>query len=83
MTDTSSLEPLLRSFLRRMNAEFAALLLSMRVAEEVQSRYEHLAERNAEGQLSSTEQNELALMVRANALLGVLKAEARAFLQPH
>ena len=48
---------------------------------EIQARYEGLMERNTEGQLSPEEQNELALMVRTNALLGVSKAEARAFLQ--
>ena len=52
-----------------------------RAEDEVQARYEVLAERNTEGQLSPGEQDELALMVRANALLSVLKAEARAFLQ--
>jgi hypothetical protein len=61
--------------------ELAALLLRMQAEDEVQARYEDLAERNTEGQLSPTEQEELALMVRANALLSVLKAEARAFLQ--
>ena len=44
-------------------------------------RYEDLAERNTEGRLSPGEQNELAAIVRANSLLTVLKAEARAFLQ--
>jgi hypothetical protein len=46
-----------------------------------EARYEDLAERNTEGQLSPAEQNELASIVRANSLLTVLKAEARAFLQ--
>jgi len=51
------------------------------VDDEVQVRYEDLAERSTEGQLSPAEQEELVLMVRANALVTVLKAEARAFLQ--
>ena len=81
MTDKSSLEQLLRPLRRGLNAELAALLLRMQAEDEVQARYDDLAERNTEGQLSSVEQDELALMVRANALLSVLKAEARAYLQ--
>jgi hypothetical protein len=81
MTDRSALEQLLRPLRRGLNAELAALLLRMQADEEVQARYEDLAERNTEGQLSSAEQNELAAIVRANSLLTVLKAEARAFLQ--
>ena len=84
MTDTadrSALERLLRPLRRELNAEFAAALLRMRADEELQLRYEYLAERNTEGQLSSVELSELASLVRANSLLSVLKAEARAFLQ--
>jgi hypothetical protein len=81
MTDRSALEQLLRPLRRGLNAELAALLLRMQADDEVQARYEDLAERNTEGQLSPAEQNELASIVRANSLLTVLKAEARAFLQ--
>lgn len=80
-TDRSALEQLLRPLRRGLNAELAALLLRMQADDEVQARYEDLAERNTEGQLSPAEQNELAAIVRANSLLTVLKAEARAFLQ--
>jgi hypothetical protein len=79
--DRSALERLLRPLRRELNAEFAAALLRMRADEELQSRYEYLADRNTEGQLSPEEQSELASLVRANSLLSVLKAEARAFLQ--
>jgi hypothetical protein len=81
MTDRSALEQLLRPLRRGLNAELAALLLRMQADDEVQARYEDLAERNTEGQLSPAEQNELVSIVRANSLLTVLKAEARAFLQ--
>ena len=81
MTDRSALEQLLRPLRRGLNAELAALLLRMQADDEVQDRYEDLAERNTKGQLSSAEQNELADIVRANSLLTVLKADARAFLQ--
>jgi hypothetical protein len=81
MKDRSSLERLLRPLRRELNAEFAAALLRMQADEELQTRYEYLAERNTEGLLDSEEQIELASLVRANTLLSVLKAEARAFLQ--
>ena len=81
MTDRSAFEQLLRPLRRGLNAELAALLLRIQADDEVQARYEDLAERNTEGQLSPAEQNELASIVRANSLLTVLKAEARAFLQ--
>ncbi|MGH8291291.1 MAG: hypothetical protein ACREV7_20210 [Steroidobacteraceae bacterium] len=80
-TEKSSLEQLLRPLRRGLNPELAALLLRIRADDDVQARYEDLAERNTEGQLSPAEQNELASMVQANALLSVLKAEARAYLQ--
>lgn len=80
-TEKSSLEQLLRPLRRGLNAELAALLLRIQADDELQARYEDLAERNTEGQLSPAEQNELASMVRANTLLSVLKAEARAYLQ--
>jgi len=80
-TDQSSLEQLLRPLRRGLNAELAALLLRMQADDEVQARYEDLAERNTDGNLSQPELDELTSIVRANALLTVLKAEARAFLQ--
>jgi hypothetical protein len=86
MTETADkigLEQLLRPLRRGLNADLAALLLRVQADDEVQARYEHLAGRNTEGQLSAAEREELALVVRANALLTVLKAEARAFLRHH
>ena len=80
-TDRNSLEQLLRPLRRGLNAELAALLLRIQADDEVQARYDFLADRNTEGQLSPQEHDELAAMVRANSLLAVLKAEARAFLQ--
>lgn len=81
MKDRSSLERLLRPLRRDLNAEFAAALLRMQADAEVQTRYEYLAERSTEGLLDSEEQFELASLVRVNALISVLKAEARVFLQ--
>jgi hypothetical protein len=79
--DRSILEQLLRPLRRSLNAELAALLLRMHADDEVQARYEYLADRNTEGKLTPAEQAELESMVRVNLLFTVLKAEARAFLQ--
>jgi hypothetical protein len=79
--DKNALERLLRPLRRELNAEFAAALLRVRADEELQSRYEYLAEKNTEGEISPEELGELAALVRANSLLSVLKAEARAYLQ--
>lgn len=85
MTETTSersaLERLLRPLRREMNAEFAAALLRMQVDEEMQSRYDELADRNTQDQLTSEERKELESIMRANVMLSVLKGEARAFLQ--
>lgn len=81
MKDRSSLERLLRPLRRELNADLAAALLRMQADDELQVRYEYLAERNTEGLLDQEEQIELTSLVRANSLLSVLKAEARAFLQ--
>jgi hypothetical protein len=78
-TDRSSFEQLLRPLRRGLNSELAGLLLRIQADDGVQARFEALAERNTGGQLDQLD--ELALMVRTNALLTVLKAEARAFLQ--
>jgi hypothetical protein len=80
-TEKSSLERLLRPLHRRLNKELAELLLSIQADDGVQTRYDDLADRNTEGQLSQAERDELALIVRVNSFLTVLKAEARAFLR--
>ena len=80
-SERSSLERLLRPLRRELNAEFAAALLRMQADEELQSRYDELADRNTQDQLTPEERKELESIVRANVMLSVLKAEARAFLQ--
>ena len=79
--DIRSLERLLLPLRRELNAEVASALLRMKVDEEVQARYDELAGKNTDGTLAVEERNELASLVRVNSLLGVLMAEARAFLQ--
>jgi hypothetical protein len=58
--DSNALERLLGPLRNEMNANFAAALLRVRADEELQSRYELLAQKNTEGRLSSGELSELA-----------------------
>ena len=78
--DTTALERLLRPLSRHFTVELARALVNVQADAETQARYDELAGKRTEGQLTTEEQAELASMVRANSLLGVLKAEALAFL---
>ena len=78
--DISALERLLRPLSPHLTLELARALVSVLADVETQARYDDLASRHAEGQLSPTEQAELESIVRANTLLGVLKSEAAAVL---
>jgi hypothetical protein len=75
------LERLLRPLRRELSAELADALLRLQPDTELQARYNELAEKNTEGALRTEERVELESLVRANSLLSLLKAEARASLQ--
>jgi hypothetical protein len=79
--DLGSLERLLRPLRRELSAELANALLRLKADAEVQARYDELAGKNTEGALTAQERGELESLVRANSILGLMKAEARAFLQ--
>ncbi len=79
--DLSSLARLLRPLRRELSAELANALLGLKADAEVQARYDELAGKNTEGTLTPEERAELESLVRANSILTLLKAEARAFLQ--
>jgi hypothetical protein len=81
VSDVNSLERLLRPLRRELSKELADALLHLTADSEVQARYDELAGKNTEGALSPEERAELESLVRANSLLTLLKAEARAFLQ--
>ena len=81
VNDLSSLERLLRPLRRELSQELADALLQLKADDEVQARYEELAGKNAEDSLTSSERAELESIVRANSILTLLKAEARAALQ--
>jgi hypothetical protein len=78
--ETVALEKLLRPLTQHLTAELARALISLRADAETQARYDTLADRNSEGRLTVQEQEELASIVRANTLLGLLKAEAQSVL---
>jgi hypothetical protein len=60
-----------------MSAELARALINLRADEQTQARYDQLADKSTHGRLTPDERNELEAMVRANTVLGILKAEAQ------
>jgi hypothetical protein len=76
----TALERLLRPLWQKLTLELARALVGIQADAETQTRYDELAAKRTEGQLSPVEQAELESIVRANTLLGVLKAEASIFL---
>ena len=64
-----------------MTLELARALVNVQADQETQTRYDELAGKNSADSLTSEERAELEALVRANTLLGVLKAEARLFLE--
>jgi hypothetical protein len=76
----TALERLLRPLSQKFTVELARALVAIQADAETQARYDDLAGKRTEGQLTPAEQDELESIVRANTLLGVLKAEAHTFL---
>ena len=79
--DLDSLERLLRPLGRELSFELAGALMRLKADVEVQARYDELASKNTEGTLTPAERAELESIVRANSILSLLKAEARAILR--
>ncbi|MCI0746265.1 MAG: hypothetical protein L0Y58_12745 [Verrucomicrobia subdivision 3 bacterium] len=82
---TTALERLLKPLSREMTADLARMLLNIQADEDTQARYEELAEKHSAAIATPEELAELEGLVQANTFLGVLRAEARAFLgkTPH
>jgi hypothetical protein len=74
-------EKLCRPLARTLSEELARALVDLRADADTQQRYEELATRHTAGELSEADAEELASLVRANTVLGVLKAEAMRRLQ--
>jgi hypothetical protein len=79
--DFASLERLLQPLRRELSTELADALLHLKAGAEVQARYDELASKNTDDNLTSEERAELESLVRANFILSLLKAEARALLE--
>ena len=77
---TTALERLLRPLSSNFTVELARALIGLQADAETQARYDELAEKRTEGQLTPAEAAELESIVRANTLLGLLKTEAHTFL---
>lgn len=70
----------MRPLSSELSADLARALVNVNADEETQARYDELAEKHSNGELSNTEKAELESIVQANTLLGILKVEARALL---
>ena len=78
--DISGLERMLRPLSQGLTRELACALVDLTADEETQVRYDALADKKNQGKLTSLEEEELQSLVRANTLLGLLKAEAQLLL---
>lgn len=78
--DFDGLERLLRPLRRELSFELANALVQLKADDEIQARYDELADKNTSGTITAAEREELESLVRANSILGVLKVEARAVL---
>lgn len=78
--DAVTLEKFLRPLARGLSTELARALVNLTADEETQARYDALAGKRTEGQLTPAEQEELESLVRVNTFFGVLKVEAQAVL---
>ena len=76
----TALERLMRPLSRTLTLDLARALIAIQADAETQTRYDDLAGRHTEGQLTHDEQAEIEAIVKANTLLGILKVEAHAFL---
>ena len=82
----SALERLLRPLSRELTTDLAQALVRVQADEELQNRYDELADKRSTGALKPDVESELEAIVGANTLIGILKAEARIFLagtKPH
>ena len=78
-SSATALERLLRPLAPTLTPAQARALVTLRADEETQNRHDELASKRTDGRLTPDEPAELGSIVRANTVLGVLKAEAGAF----
>lgn len=78
--ESTALGRLLRPMSQSMSRELARELVSLKVEEDTQQRYDFLATGRREGTLTPDEEAELQDLVQVNSVLTMLKAEARLLL---
>ena len=76
-SEYAALERLVRPLSTQLRKDLARALIAVEPDQETKDRYELLAGKNTEGELTKDEKVELESLVRANSLLEVLKLEAQ------
>jgi hypothetical protein len=73
----SMIEHLLRPIEQSMPPEAARWLIGIRADDELQERYDELADKNTEGTITPEELSELEQYVLASEFIGLMQAKAR------
>jgi hypothetical protein len=76
-SETEAFDRGVRPVLQIVLPEKVEALLSFRADSELQARFEELAEKSTEGQLTESEKAEYAGYVRANKFVAILQRQAR------
>jgi len=66
-----------------LSIDAAEALLRLKFCPQDRRRMNHLAERNRQGRLTTSEEQELESFIRAGQLLGILQSKARQALKTH
>ena len=74
---TTGLGLVMDSFRRSLTPDIARFLVGWKADEAAQARYEELAGKNTEGQLTPEDRRELEAIVRFDSTMGLLKAQAQ------
>ena len=75
--DIAGLERLLRPLSQGLTTELARALVDLTADEETQARYDALAEKKNQGEITPREEEELESLVCGSTFLGLLKLEAQ------
>ena len=81
VAQTSAIERVVRQLGNCLTPDSARRVADIRAEESLQERLDLLAEKNAEGQITPDEREELEGYVRAADFLSILQAEARRILR--
>jgi hypothetical protein len=76
VTEPLAFEMMMRPLSRSLSRELAEALINLQADGATQAHYDELADKRNQGHLTPAELEELEVLVRANTMLGLLKAEA-------